>query len=160
MLVCGHGDIADYCSEHGMVVADTYKGDIRDYRGLCRVIVTDARMSELEYYCLKSELMSNGYKLVSTIHKDTELSASLMPSGDKSSHPGRCRFGLRRVNGELLPHKDRIEVVRRILELRDRGYSLHKIQDDEQVRHDDGRVLSISTIQLIIKNRDKYDEYL
>ncbi len=162
MIVCGHGNVSDYCTDLGMVVADAYDGDISSYRGLCRVIVTDAEMDESEYYHLKSKMLSLGYELVSTEHSDSDSVANLVMSYAKlkvSNHPGRCKFGFRRVHGKILPHEDRMAVVKRIFELRDGGCSLHEIQLDEQVRHDDGRKLSISTIQLIIKNRDEYKAY-
>lgn len=162
MLVCGHGNVSDYCSNFGMVVADVYDGDIISYRGLCKVLVTDEEMGESDYYYLKSKMLSLGYELVSTEHEDTEMVANLVMSyarQNKEKYPGRCKFGFRRVNGEILPHEDRMVVVKRIFELRDEGCSLHEIQEDEVVRHDDGRKLSISTIQSIIKNRDEYKAY-
>ncbi len=71
---------------------------------------------------------------------------------------GRCKFGYRRVNGEIVPHEKRMAVLKRILELRDMGYSIRKIQADDGVHHDDGRDLSVSTIALIIKKRKEYEE--
>ena len=44
-----------------------------------------------------------------------------------------------------------------IIELKDKGYTLRRIQEDSRVVHTDGRKLSISTIQLIVKNRKDYE---
>ena len=73
---------------------------------------------------------------------------------------GRCKFGYRRVNGEIVPHEKRMLVLKRIFELRDQGYSLRKIQADDGVHHDDGRDMSVSTLALIVKNRKDYKGYV
>jgi hypothetical protein len=57
----------------------------------------------------------------------------------------------------MVVHDERMAVVKRIFELGDQGYTLRQIQADEDVHHDDGRKLAISTIQLILKNRKDYD---
>jgi hypothetical protein len=48
-------------------------------------------------------------------------------------------------------------VVKRVLELRDKGFVYRQIKEDPGVHHPDGRSLSISTIQIIIKNREIYE---
>ena len=44
-------------------------------------------------------------------------------------------------------------VVERIYELHDAGKKLREIAEDERVSYLDGRKMSVSTIQMIIKNR-------
>jgi hypothetical protein len=48
-------------------------------------------------------------------------------------------------------------VARRVIEMRDLGYTLRQIRDDEDVYHTDGKKLATSTIQQIIRNREKYE---
>lgn len=164
MLVCGHGDVRSYCETRGMIIACTHVGDLEDYNGVCKVVVTDMEMSESEYYFIKGKMLAKGYELVSTRYGDNTLAATLIEyyarkeNEDKKKYGGRCKFGFKRVNGEIVPHEERMVVVRRILELKDRGCTLREIQSDEIVRHTDGRELSLSTIQLIIKNRKEYEE--
>lgn len=164
MLVCGHGDVRDYCSEREMLIVDSYDGDIVDYHGFCKVLVTDQEMIEAEYYYLKGRMLARGYELVSTRFSDTEMSAEFstyyanLENESRRKFAGRCKFGFQRVNGEIVKHEARFEIAKRIIELKDKGYTLREIQDDENVHHTDGRDLSISTIQLIIKNRKVYEE--
>ena len=164
MVVCGHGKVDNFCAKHGMIIVDRCNGTVLDYDGVCKVVVTDREMSEQEYYYLKGRMLARGYELVSTIHKDTGFAATLITyharkenEGKSRKFGGRCKFGFHRVNGETVPQEEKMVVVRRIFELRDKGYTLSAIQDDEGVRHIDGRKLSLSTIQLIIKNRKEYE---
>lgn len=161
MMVCGHGDVAEFCNERDMVVCEQYSGDIEKYRGVCPVLVTSQDMSEHEYYFLKGKLLSRGIELISTKHKDTEgLREFLVYQAGrrKKNYSGRQMFGFQKVNGEVIFTENGRAVVRRILEMRDAGYTLRQISDDEKVFHPDGRKISISTIQQIIKNRDTYEE--
>ena len=162
MVVCGHGDVSDFCARHDMVVVMQHDGDIESYRGLCRVLVTDKDMSEQEYYFLKGKMLAKGIELVSTRHKDTEQMSGYMVYQNQQRREkcvGRCKFGFHRVGEEIVPHEGKMEVVKRIFELRDKGYTYRSIREDEQVRHIDGRKLSISTIELILKNRKEYEKY-
>ena len=163
MVVCEHGNVRDYCRKRGMMIMCSHHGVIEEYKGVCRVIVTDKDMTESEYYFLKGKMLAKGYELISTKHEDAEMCVSLMTHyaedelENRKKHAGRCKFGYHRVNGEVVVHEEKMAVVRRIFELRDNGCSLHTIQKDENVHHMDGRELSTSTIQLIIKNRKEYD---
>ena len=163
MIVCGHGDVINYCENKDMIIADWYDGDIEEYDGICRVLVTDRDMSESEYYFLKGKMLSKGVELVSTRHKDTEsvseyvVYATRRESEQRQKHTGRYKFGFRQQNGVIVHHEENYKVARLIIDLRDKGYTLRKIQDDSRVKHPDGRKLSISTIQLIIKNRKDYE---
>ena len=160
MLICGQGDVCSYCNSHGMIIAEEYTGEIRKYNGLFRILVTDKKMFESEYLVLKGEMLQRGYELVSTIYEDTPLIAEYVTrvaSTKVESNKGRCKFGFHRVDGEIVPHEGKMAVVRRILEMKDAGYTFREIRKDDMVRHVNGKMLSISTIQLIIKNRKEYE---
>lgn len=147
MMVCAHGDVVEYCAERDMQICDVCEGDLRNYRGPCRVLVTDSEMSESEYYFTKGEMLAKGIELISTRHKDNGvLSAYLVYETGRR----RVRRGGREVFGDKV-------VIARILELRSLGKSMRVIRDDEAVRNKDGSKLSLSTISKIIE-REKKDE--
>ena len=159
MIVCTHGNVADFCKKHHMIAVETHEGDLLDYCGESRVLVTGQEMTEVEYYFTKSELMKRGVELVSTIHKDDVglLNLATYMNNRKKSR-GRSKFGFQKVDGvEVLTDTGRA-VVKRILELRDKGYTYQKISEDEGVHYLDGRKLNISTIQIIIQNRKIYEK--
>ena len=164
MVVCGHGDVSDFCKKHDMIVIEEHDGDIDSYRGVCRVLVTDQDMSEEEYYFLKGKMLALGFELISTRYKDNgKVSEFMVYSSRKEierrgKHTGRYKFGFHRVGNGVVPHPKKMEVVRRILELRDEGYTYRSIREDRSVRHIDGRKLSISTIALIVQNREYYEK--
>lgn len=147
IVCCAHGNVTEYCKEHGLKISDTWSGDLRAYRGKCHVLVTDSEMSEQEYYFLKGELLAKGYDLLSTRYKDDEGLLEFIVYANqrrKDRSGGRQRFG------------DRI-VIDRILELRAAGKTLRAIREDEVVRHLNGNKLSICTISKIIE-REKESE--
>lgn len=164
MIVCAHGEVDIYCRKRGMIPVCRYDGDILDYSGVCRVLVTDLELLEREYYLMKSEMLAKGFELVSTRYEDSDfISKFIVESLDakrRKKTGGRCKFGFQKIDGELkLTEKGRA-VVTRIFELRDAGCSYHKIRDDVGVHHPDGRALAISTIQIILENRKTYEEEL
>lgn len=138
MLVCGHGNVDEYCARHDMEIVERYDGDIADYDG-SRVLVTDRVMSREEYLLLKILLHKKGSDLI-------------LVSRNKTG--GRYKFG---YDEHGLTEYGR-KVVGRILELRDQGMTLRNIREDAGVRHPDGRKMSISTIQMIVDNREKYEK--
>lgn len=151
MIVCAHGDVEKYCLDRGMVICAQHIGAIESYEGSCRVLVTDADMSENEFYALKLKMLRRGVELVSTRHSDeamAEFVAYLAQSEKREKHGGRRMFGLK--SGEEMA------VVYRIFELRDAGCTLKEISEDPGVGYLDGRKMSLSTIQTILKNRNKY----
>ena len=156
MIVCTHGDVADFCKKHDMVAVETYEGDLRKYCGRCRIVVTDQEMLEDEYYSLKGMLMKRGVELVSTTHKDRIGFEAYIARRKKSG--GRCKFGFQKIDGKSVLTETGRAIVKRILELRDIGYTYQRISDDSGVHYPDGRKLSISTIQIIIKNRKIYEK--
>lgn len=142
-----------------MVILETHEGDLLSYRGDSRVLVTDQKMSEKEYYYIKSELMKRGVELVSTVHDDNiELLELATYMNHRKKTGGRSKFGFRKVDGEDVLTDGGRAVVKRILELRDKGYTYQRISDDDSVHYPDGRSLNISTIQIIIQNRKIYEK--
>lgn len=160
MMVCGHGDVAEFCERMDMVVCEQYTGDIADYRGSCGVLVTAQDMPEMEYYMLKGKLMGRGVELISSRWIDDPRMIELLHyqvQNRKEKYGGRQSFGFRRRGDRVEEIPESMAVARRILELRDAGITLRGIQEDEGVHHPDGRKISVSTIQQIIKNRNKYE---
>jgi hypothetical protein len=132
-----------------MIIVERYAGEIENYSGDCCVLVTDREMSSGEYYYLKGKMLARGVELVSTRFVDTEnLAQGVVKQIAEKHRPGRRRFG----EGSLT---ERV-VVDRIFELRDAGRTLREISEDEKVRYPDGKKMSISTIQVILSNREKY----
>lgn len=150
MIVCAHGEVSEYCKKRDMIIVERYDGDIENYGGVCRVLVTDQDMSSGEYYFLKGKMLAQGVELVSTRYVDRENLSydDVKYAAEKRKSGGRPKFG---DNSET-----ERAVVDRIFELRDAGYKLRAIADDDEVRYSDGRKMSISTIQVILKNRNKY----
>lgn len=145
MMVCAHGNVTEFCKDRDMVICDTWDGDIRDYRGPCRVLVTGDDMTEQEYYFAKGELLAKGIELISTRHKDDKLlSEYLVYANDRRKHR----------RGGRQPFSD-TEVIQRILELRGMGLTLRAIREDEGVRYRDGRKLSVSTIKKIVDRESR-----
>lgn len=160
MIVCAHGDVDKFCTDHDMVIGNRYSGDIKKYNGAYRILVTDADITECEYHHLKRKLLSRGVELISTRHKDwTGLSDYLAYSAGRDYDESQKRKGGRRMFGygsDGLTEEGR-RMVRRILELRDAGWTYRSISEDGGVCYPDGRKLSVSTVQIIVKNRKKYE---
>jgi hypothetical protein len=150
MIVCAHGEVSEYCDNHGMVICDQHIGSIEEYKGVCRVLVTDQPMENNEFYALKLKMLKRGVELISVNHSDEAMSEfiSYMALQKLNRGGGRRRFGTG-SDAEMA-------VVNRIFELRDAGYTMKQISEDEKVCYLDGRKMSVSTIQVILRNRDKY----
>ncbi len=150
MIVCAHGEVSEYCENRDMIIVERYSGDIESYGGVCRVLVTDREMSAGEYYYLKGKMLAQGVELVSTRYVDTENLAlgAVREVSEKYPSRGRRKFGSR--------SEAEMAVVRKIFELRDSGCTLKEISEHEEVGYLDGTKMSISTIQTILNNRDKY----
>lgn len=162
MIVCAHGNVASYCKKHDMVIVETYEGELLEYRGVSRVLVTAQEIPEVEYYFIKGELLKRGVELVSTTHKDSvglsEFIEYVANRDRRKKTGGRYKFGFQNIDGEVVLTDVGRAVVKRIIELRDAGFTYQRIRDDEGVHHLDGRKLNISTIQIIIKNRSIYEK--
>jgi hypothetical protein len=146
MIVCAHGEVSEYCENRDMIIVERFTGEIENYCGVCRVLVTDREMSSGEYYYLKGKMLAQGIELVSTRYVDSEN----LNLGEIKSRPGggRPKFG-DRSDAERA-------VVDRIFELRDSGATYKEISEDAAVGYPDGRKMSVSTIQVILRNREKY----
>lgn len=156
MIVCAHGNVTGYCSEHGMVICDTWDGDLESYDGPCKVLVTDQEMPEGEYYYLKNRLLIRGVELVSIRHEDDpRVVQRLIDDAEtrKTRYGARQKFGYRKVAGAVVEDPEAMAVVRRVLELREQGQSYRQIREDPMVRHADGRQISVSTIRQICERK-------
>jgi hypothetical protein len=163
MIVAAHGNVDAYCEAHGMTIGERYSGDVGEYRGSCLVLVTDNCEDLNDYYYLKYRLMRRNVELVSTHWKDSSVEDFVQYLNQrekqkrKEVYTGRVNFGFRRVDGETVEVPQDIRVARRIIELRDAGYSYRKITEDPEVCYSDGRKMPVSTIQVILRNRSKYE---
>ena len=86
MIVCGHGNVFDFCKNRDMVVCEVWDGDLENYKGNCRVLVTDQDMSEQEYYYQKGKLLGRGIELIHTRYKDDKLMTDRKSTRLNSSH--------------------------------------------------------------------------
>ena len=160
MVVCAHGDVAGFCEVHEMQILETYIGDITEYhKSNCSVVVTDTVMTRQEYDSLKCTLFARGVELVSTEWTDDEVILRLLNNQiqNRKKRGGRQVFGFTKKNGQVVEIPEMMEVARRVITLRDAGYTLKSICADRKVRHSDGRKISVSTVQQIIKNRERYE---
>lgn len=158
-IVCAHGDVKDFCESKNLLICSEYTGELADYKAGCRVLVTDQQMTKNEYYYHKDQLLRRGVDLISTEHEDTaEMLEYLAYSAEcrRKKYGGRQPFGYQRRNGVVVENAALIAVARKIIDLRDEGVVLREIQEVPGIRHLDGRKISVSTIQQIIKNREKY----
>ena len=151
MIVCAHGDVSEYCENRDMIIVEQYTGEIENYCGVCRVLVTDRDMSVSDYYYLKGKMLAQGVEMVSTKYVDIENLVERTVREVSEKRPGkggRKRFG----SGS----DTEMAVVHRIFELKDAGCTLQRIHEDDEVRYADGRKIPVSTIQGILGNREKY----
>ena len=161
MIVCANGNVDLFCGTRGMIPVCRYDGEIEDYSGVVRILVTDREMSEREYYLLKSTMLAKGIELVSTLYEDSEFVSKFivesLEAKRRKKSGGRCKFGFQKIDGELKLTENGRAVVNRIFEMRDRGCTYDVIRNDDKVRHLDGRMLAVSTIQIILENRKVYE---
>lgn len=159
MIVCAHGDVADFCEKHEMEILEKYNGSLNDYKGSCTVIVTDQQMTREEYESLKCLLFGRGFELVSVDWTDDKIILALLRQTieRRKKRGGRQLFGFYKKNGVIAEIPEVIATARRVIELRDKGWTMRDIREHGDVRHPDGGELGISTIESIIKNRDKYE---
>lgn len=159
MIVAAHGSVDLYCEARGMVIAERIEGDIEKYRGVCRVIVTDQKFEKNEFYYLKYRMLRRKVELISVYFDDVAFDEFVAyAANQRQKSGGRLRFGYRRrPDGSIEEDESSMVVVRRIFELRDAGATYKEIQADAGVHYPDGSRLSISTIQVILQNREGYE---
>lgn len=155
MVVIAHGNVDAYCEAHGMVIAERYTGKLEEYSGDGLILVTDNCADVNDYYYLRGIFRSRGIELVST-HWYNPVIENFMEYKEKRDAERRVKRGGRRLFG--LQSEEAMAVVRRIFELRDAGCTMRQIADDPGVKYPDGRKMPVSTIQVILKNRERYTE--
>lgn len=153
MNVVAHGNVDAYCEAHGMQIVERYEGRLEDYQGKGIILVTDNCSDINDYYYLKYRLRMRGVELVSLWWHDQGIEEFLEYKMKRDAE-SRVKNGGRRLFG--LQSEEAMAVVRRIFMLRDVGYTLRKISEDPDVRYLDGRKMPVSTIQVILKNRERY----
>lgn len=163
MVVAAHGNVDEYCAAHGMIIYERHEGDVSEYRGSCLVLVTDNCEDLNDYYYRKYQLLRRNIELVSTHWGDESVDEFVRymsdreAAGRKKRYGGRVPFGFKKIKGVVVEDPESIEIARRIVMLRDQGWKYKEIQADEGVRYPDGRIMPLSTIQVILRNREKYE---
>ena len=161
MNVAAHGNVDAYCEAHDMVIVERYTGDVTEYNGGYHVLVTDNCEDQNDYYYAKYKLMLRKIELISTHWGDAGVEDFVRYLSEreferrKDKYTGRLAFGFRKVNGVVVEDEVSIGIARRIIALRDSGKKYREIAD--AVTYPDGRRMSVSTIQVILKNRSKYE---
>ena len=160
VCVCGGAEADAFCEQHGFLVLAHYHGDLLDYSGEAPVLVTDQEMTREGYDRWKCYMFGRGVELISTKWTDDEaiLRMLRLERERKNRRGGRQAFGFTMMNGETCEIPGAIEVARRIIGLRDAGLTYREIQDTEGITHVGGKRLSLSTIQVIVKNRELYEK--
>ena len=166
MIVCGHGNVTEFCRNNGMTVAAQHTGKITDYDGDIKVIVTDTEMCVQEFFYLRMVMLAKGYDVRSVHYPDLDEKLNSFVEyvevqeriRRKQTYGGRQPFGYRRVRNKVREIPEAIDVARKIIALKDEGATLRQIHECESIHHPDGRKISVSTIQQIIKNREKYED--
>lgn len=167
MMVVGHGNVEEFCRNHDMTVCWYYNGELVNYDYVHPVIVTDRITDANEYYYVKYRLMKRGVTLISAVDFDTnyENFIEYMSSRDKVckrdryKRVGRAAFGFKKHNGKQTPIPEGIAMAQKIIRMKDAGYKYREIIEDEGVHYPDGRKIGISTIQVILRNRRKYEAF-
>ena len=161
--VAAQGDVGDYCRNHNYVVKQWYYGNPADYDGEWKILVTDWSYRKNEYYAVKIMLLRRGIELISTMWNDMDLEYFVQEFVDyeknrksKNHTGGRPPYGFRIVDGKRIEIPGEIEVARLIVRLREEGATYKMITENPDVRRPDGTKFTISTIQVILNNRDKY----
>ena len=160
MVVCAHGDVTEFCKNHELLILEHHDGALDEYKGSCRILVTDQEMTREEYDTQKCVLFGRGFELVSTEWTDDEVILRLLRNQivSRKNRTGRQMFGYSRRNGLVTENPKLFAVARKVIELRDAGRSYRQIQADPEVRWPDGREIALSTLQVIVKNRDRYEK--
>ena len=162
--VAAQGDVRDYCRTHDSVIKQWYYGNPEDYSGEWNILVTDWAYKKNEYYAVKIMLLKRGIELISTVWNDLDLDYFAQEFVDferkrnkrKNHSGGRPAFGFRWMDGRQIEIPEEIAVARLIVKLREEGATYKKIAEHPDVVRPDGTRFGTSSIQVILKNRDKY----
>lgn len=161
MIVVAHGNVDAYCEAHDMFIVERYEGDVTEYRGGYHVLVTDNCADQNDYYYAKYKLMLRKVELISTHWGDAGVEDFVQYLSQrelenrKGKYTGRLAFGFRKVDGVIVEDPESIEIARKIIAMRDAGKKYREIV--AEVTYPDGRRMSVSTIQVILRNRSKYE---
>ena len=163
--VAAQGDVRDYCRTHNYIVKEWYYGNPEDYKGEWNILVTDWAYKKNEYYAVKIRMLLRGIELISTVWSDFDMDYFVAEYVDmerrrriREHTGGRPSFGFTRVNGKDIVVPGEIEVARLIVRLREEGLTYKQITEHPDVKRPDGRRFSISGIQVILNNKEKYKE--
>lgn len=70
---------------------------------------------------------------------------------------GRLPFGFHWVDGAITEVEVELAVARRVISMRDAGVKWREIAESDGICRSDGSKMSISTLQVIVANRSKYE---
>ena len=163
MRVVVHGDCDAYCMDRGWTIVRRYRWPLSQYDWPEPVIVTGAQMGKESYYRAKFKLMKRGYTLLSSLYDDDGFAEYQYQQRKSKPHiksGGRICFGFTRTEAGEVVDPETMAVVQRIYKLRSEGKKYREIRDDEKVCYPDGRTISISSIQVILTNKERYKDYV
>ena len=152
MIVSVHGSAK---VPEGMWEFERYYGEIEEYNGDYDVLYTDQKMSKNEYYYLKYKLLRKNVELIHSKWNDDTLNEFveyLSARSDENRPRGRVKFGFERRNGAVVENARRMEIARKVIELRDSGMTYRGIKSELNLN------LCITTIQTICRNRELYEK--
>jgi hypothetical protein len=137
-----------------MVIGSRYTGKLEEYDGNGLIVVTDNCADKNDYYYTRYLFRTRGIELISTHWHDPSIE-EFMAYKEKRDAERRVNRGGRPLFGTQ-SERD-MAVVHRIFALRDAGKTMRQISNDPKVRYADGRQIPVSTIQVILRNRGRYD---
>ena len=138
----------------GVTVVGRYYGELKDYRGECKVVYTDEGFSDMEFYYWKYRMLQRNVELIRSAAEIPELEEFTRYLVGRSSYPrhaGRLPFGFMNANGVVVKQPEKVELAREIIGLRDKGMKYRQIKSEL------GISLSLSTICRICGNRELYE---
>jgi hypothetical protein len=105
-------------------------------------------------------MFGRGLEVISTEWADDAIIVALLRQTVESRRKrgGRQMFGFYKRNGAVVENPAMMAVARRILKLRDAGFTYREISEDPKVRHHNGKKMAVSTIQKVVTNREFYEQ--
>lgn len=169
-FVAAQGDVSRFCAENGLVVVEEYSGNILEYDGRSEILVVSGEWTIFEFYYCQYRLLKRGKLLVSAdgygdfgtvieqfvkylVARDLDLQR-------KNRKGGRQPYGFRWIDGARVEIPSEMAIARMIIQMREVEHkSYREIEHEvyaEGYRNQKGHKLTVSTIQVILKNRDLY----
>ncbi len=169
-FVAGSGQVDEYCSSQGYVVAQRYNGPPLEYDGAHSILVTDADMGLFEFYYTMWRLLFRGVTLVGTkdfgeagkvLEKFVRyLVAQELLRRRRERKGGRQPYGFHWRDGQVLQVESEMEMVREVFRLRDQEHKSYReiaeLLTERGYRTRGSREITISTVQGILRNRERY----